>query len=561
MAAPPIRQPLVLVDHYLREQAQLTAVDRFARAHDEAEGPALTGRYSALMPATSPAEGQQYAFDVDLDACSGCKSCVAACHTLNGLEDEESWRDVGLLHGGSQTLPVLQHVTTACHHCLDPACMDACPVDAYEKDPVTGIVTHLADQCFGCQYCTFACPYDAPKYSRAKGIVRKCDMCSDRLKEGEAPACVQACPNGAIAIRVVDTAQVIEESETNLFVPGAPEPRQTLPTTSYRSERALPRNMLPADYYTVHPERAHGPLILMLTLTQLSVGAFLADRILELFGSTSLVASIRPMHSVSALAFGLVALGVSVLHLGRPRYAFRAVIGLKHSWLSREIVAFALFAGLAMVYAAWPWMDMRSVPDAGNAPGWLGWTVALAGIVGVLCSVMVYAYTKRDFWNGPSTGFKFLMTMTVLGLAAAWLSLMLATLAGDADAARATVARYGPFLCKSLIVASTVKLLFEASLFRHLVARHSTSLKRSAQLMSGALSHVTLARFAAGILGGIVMPGFLMLSRLPASQAHDQELVFVVLVAMLFTACLAGELLERYLFFAAVAAPKMPGSL
>jgi Fe-S-cluster-containing dehydrogenase component/DMSO reductase anchor subunit len=551
------------VDHYLREQADLTAVDRFARAHDQPGGSALTGRYSTLLPAAPPSEGQQYAFDVDLDACSGCKACVVACHTLNGLEEEESWRDVGLLHGGSQTLPMLQHVTTACHHCLDPACMHACPVDAYEKDAVTGIVTHLDDQCFGCQYCTLACPYDAPKYSRAKGIVRKCDMCRDRLADGEAPACVQACPSGAIAIRVVDTAQVIEESETNLFVPGAPEPRLTLPTTTYRSERALPRNMLPADFHAVHPERAHGTLILMLTLTQLSVGAFLVDRILELFVPAGLVMQIRPMHSASALVFGLVALGVSVLHLGRPLYAFRAVIGLTHSWLSREIVAFGLFAGLAMVYAAWPWIstDMLSGQDAGLTPGWLGWTVALAGVAGVGCSVMVYAYTKRDFWNSPSTGFKFFMTTTVLGLAAAWLTLMLASMGGATDAARATVSRYGIVLCEGLMVATTVKLLFEAAQFRHLAARHSTSLKRSAVLMSGALVNVTLARFAAGTLGGLVMPGFLLLTRLPSSQAHGQDLVFVILVTMLFSACLAGELLERYLFFTAVASPTMPGSL
>ena len=176
----------------------------------------------------------------------------------------------------------VQHVTTACHHCLDPACMHACPVEAYEKDPVTGIVEHLDDQCFGCQYCTLACPYEAPKYSRSKGIVRKCDMCSDRLADGEAPACVQSCPNGAIAIRVVDVEQVIEESETHLFVPGAPEPALTLPTTAYRTERALPRNMVPADYHTVRPEQAHWSLILMLALTQLSVGAFLVERLLEL---------------------------------------------------------------------------------------------------------------------------------------------------------------------------------------------------------------------------------------------------------------------------------------
>ncbi|MEE8129854.1 MAG: DmsC/YnfH family molybdoenzyme membrane anchor subunit, partial [Vicinamibacterales bacterium] len=443
-SASPPRQLLPLVDHYL-EQQQTTAVDRFARTHDDAaaEGVALAGRYSALMPVASPTAGQQYAFDVDLDACSGCKSCVAACHALNGLEDEESWRDVGLLHGGSQSVPMLQHVTTTCHHCLDPACMHACPVNAYEKDPVTGIVKHLDDQCFGCQYCTLACPYDAPKYSPTKGIVRKCDMCSDRLAVGEAPACVQSCPNGAIAIRVVDTEQVIAESETKLFVPGAPEPGITLPTTTYRTKRALPRNMIPADYYAVHPEHVHWSLIVMLALTQMSVGAFLVGQALGLLAPAAVVANIRPLHSASALVFGLLALAVSVLHLGRPQYAFRAVLGLTHSWLSREIVAFGLFAGLAVVYAVWPWFGSSTGVGHATAPNWLGWSVALSGVAGVLCSVMVYQYTKRDFWNGPSTGCKFLLTTIVLGLAASWLSLMLTAVWSDAPVTAATVDRYG----------------------------------------------------------------------------------------------------------------------
>ena len=138
--------------------------------------------------------------------------------------------------------------------------------------------------------------------------------------------------------------QVVEASETNLFVPGAPEPGLTLPTTTYRTRRVLPRNMIPADYYAVRPADAHWSLILMLALTQLSVGAFLVERMLELFVPGALSAGIRPVHSASALAFGLLALGVSVLHLGRPQHAYRAVIGLRHSWLSHEIPAFGLFA-------------------------------------------------------------------------------------------------------------------------------------------------------------------------------------------------------------------------
>ena len=70
--------------------------------------------------------------------------------------------------------------------------MHGCPVGAYEKDALTGIVRHLDDQCIGCRYCMLTCPYEVPQYSVRKGIVRKCDMCADRLAESEAPACVQA---------------------------------------------------------------------------------------------------------------------------------------------------------------------------------------------------------------------------------------------------------------------------------------------------------------------------------------------------------------------------------
>ena len=166
---------------------------------------------------------------MDLDACTGCKACVTACHSLNGLDDGEIWRSVGLLHGGTPDAPAQQTVTTACHHCLEPACLKGCPVKAYEKDPVTGIVKHLDDQCIGCQYCTLMCPYDAPKYSKSRGIVRKCDMCSDRLAHGEAPACVQACPNEAIAISLVDRADAIQAAEASTFLPGTPAPERHPP--------------------------------------------------------------------------------------------------------------------------------------------------------------------------------------------------------------------------------------------------------------------------------------------------------------------------------------------
>ena len=177
----PRRLPLVNVDAALSAQQELTAVERFSLLHDEGGG---REHYRALLPMTPPRPGEQYAFEVDLDACTGCKACVAACHTMNGLDAGETFRAVGLLVGGTVHEPRLQTVTSSCHHCLEPACMSGCPVGAYEKDALTGIVRHLDDQCFGCQYCTLMCPYDAPKYNEAKGIVRKCDLCSSRLAGG-----------------------------------------------------------------------------------------------------------------------------------------------------------------------------------------------------------------------------------------------------------------------------------------------------------------------------------------------------------------------------------------
>src|SRR5262245_61157529 len=204
-------QATTLVESLLAEQQELTVVARFARAHEstahelqsQSRGrlPTQAHFYRDLIPLSAPAADEQYGFTVDLDACSGCKACVTACHSLNGLDDEETFRDLGLLMGrDSRGQHVIQHVTTACHQCLQPACLHGCPTQAYDKDPVTGIVRHLDDQCIGCQYCMLMCPYDVPKYNPAKGIVRKCDMCHQRLDDGEAPACVQACPNQAIRI-------------------------------------------------------------------------------------------------------------------------------------------------------------------------------------------------------------------------------------------------------------------------------------------------------------------------------------------------------------------------
>jgi formate dehydrogenase iron-sulfur subunit len=548
--------PLELV---LAEQQRLTAVERFARAHDAGlpHGDSAH-RYRDLIPLSKPQAGQQYAFEVDMDLCTGCKACVTGCHNLNGLDDAEVWRTVGLLHGGTSAAPVQQTVTTACHHCLDPACMNGCPVRAYEKDPTTGIVKHLDDQCIGCQYCVFMCPYDAPKFNKDLGIVRKCDMCSDRLAHDEAPACVQSCPNEAIRITLVQRDEVVQATEANAFLPGAPTPDDTLPTTVYKTTKVFPRNMLPADFYSVNPEHAHLPLVVMLTLTQLAVGAFIVDLVLGRVLGTLAGRGLGFTNALFALALALAAMGASSLHLGRPQYAFRAVLGLRTSWMSREIVTLGLFAFAGLAYAGC--LALGRVEWA--AP--LAAVAAGAGVAGVVCSVMVYAATRRDHWRGSLTGLKFGMTTLLLGLA----TVMMVSTVSTVVAGLAHPDGAPPFwatpafreLGLALALASAIKLGFELSILRHIHDRHHSVLKRSALLMVRDLRRVTLARFICGALGGVLLPVLAVLLIAPRVSAAAAPLLGALTVAI-FLLSLAGELSERYLFFSAAPSSKMPGAL
>jgi hypothetical protein len=189
----------------------------------------------------------------------------------------------------------------------------------------------------------------------------------------------------------------------------------------------------------------------------------------------------------------------------------------------------------------------------------MGWAVAASGALGLFCSVMIYVFTRRACWSFARTAVRFALTAALLGLTAVWLSVLLAALLGPTDALLALARRHGPALCQLIALVAAIKLGCEAALFRHLLAARMTSLRRSALLHVGELSSVTLARFALGLLGGLVMP-WLLLRALP-SLSESTLVAFTALTLLLFSANLAGELLERYLFFAACAAPRMPGGL
>jgi formate dehydrogenase iron-sulfur subunit len=608
-----------LIEQLLDEQQLLTPVADFARKHERGEVGGGFGNYRELLPLTPPAPGEQYAFEVVLDKCSGCKACVTACHSLNGLDDNETWRDVGVLisepqrrvggtnsaspnsfsalqqpgtHGNRPS--TMQHVTSACHHCVDPACLNGCPVAAYEKNDVTGIVRHLDDQCIGCQYCVLKCPYDVPKYNERLGIVRKCDMCASRLAVDEAPACVQACPNEAIRITKVQTEAVrIEFRERGgEFLSGAPAGDYTLPTTRYvladeangngddqigratenSADRAPGASLIAADAAALRPQPAHWPLVFMLVLSQASVGATCA----------AVFARQNVFMLLFALALGVAGIAAGVLHLGRPLGAWRFFLGLRRSWLSREILVFSLFIPTVAFLAGSAFLSPHPGPLprgegptrsavarelrtlSNGAPGQdttrqtvlplpkgegrgegkgipgnpatfiVPVAVSLLGLLGVFCSMMIYHDTQRTLWNWRRSAPLFFGTMALLGLSAA-------LIANSSSGALSAI----------LVVAVVAKLAVEVSVLRHVRDRDLTSLKKTALLVTGLFQPIAFVRLACLMAGGIGLPLLLKTGAFAFAP--------VVIGSCAFALLIAGELLERLLFFRVVDAPKMPG--
>ena len=159
------------------------------RAADDDVAFALTRRSGGGLPLTSartvdpsripdraPGTGEQYRFHFDMGQCIGCQCCVVACNEQNGNPASINWRRVSEIEGGWFPNATRSFLSMGCNHCAEPTCLAGCPVDAYTKDPLTGIVNHSADQCIGCQYCTWNCSYGVPQYNAELGVVGKCDM-------------------------------------------------------------------------------------------------------------------------------------------------------------------------------------------------------------------------------------------------------------------------------------------------------------------------------------------------------------------------------------------------
>jgi len=460
------------------------------------------------VPLRVPGPGEQYRFHFDMSKCIGCKCCVVACNEQNANPASINWRRVGEVEGGFYPQTLRSYLSMGCNHCVEPTCMSGCPVDAYTKDAATGIVLHSADTCIGCQYCTWNCSYGVPQYNPERGVVGKCDLCHSRLGLGQSPACVSACPTGAIQVEIVKIDDW--RAAVAAAAPGLPAADQSISTTRITLPRNLPPNARPVDIVRLAIAEPHWPLVVMTVLTQLSVGAFATIWLLQLVGGSQRLGA----ASLTSLLVGGLALAASTLHLGRPAYAYRALKMWKRSWLSREVLLFTAFSVVACAYAASLWMQL---------PGGLvvGAVTGLLGIGGVVSSAYIYRVPSRPAWDTPFTLVQFILTAATLGplFAAAvgtgdarWLALVTAVMAG------------------ALIVVLALRIL-------QLSASDSVELQGTGRLLATTLSRHLLTRGVLLALGAIAVPLFT---------------VNPLALWIAFALALGSEILGRYLFFVSV---------
>ena len=282
-------------------------------------------------------------FKVDTSLCVACRACVAACTLENGMGVKV--RNLYTVNESAVSYLPLFTISLACNHCETASCLNGCPANAYYRDQKTGAVIIDSQVCIGCGYCTWNCPYGAPVLNDSEGFIEKCTFCNRLISDGLEPACSNACPTGALAFfssdedvdenyppwfpqKEINPSLIIGSTFADSTLQIVPEPRHEV------NEIALDRRDAPNKF-------SHFWSLALFTLS-VSVACGVAIASLTRFSDTffPVSPSVAQTGILGMLTIGWV---FSLFHLKRKKQAWRALLNISDSPLSREIVFFLLF--------------------------------------------------------------------------------------------------------------------------------------------------------------------------------------------------------------------------
>jgi len=317
-------------------------------------------------------------FIFDLNKCVGCHACVVACQIENVQEQDQPWREISTFNSYQHPeLPVF-HYSMACNHCEDAPCLNSCPALAYTKDENLNTVSFHSDRCIGCTYCTWACPYDAPKYIKSNGTVEKCTLCTNRLKEELQPACTNLCPIGAL-----DFGEFIPTDQSRIlgFTEKGIEPGiKLIPLRSKKSP--IRKGKLSSKEAKLFEDLQLQRLLKISLKKEWVLIIFtLLTAILTAFISRYVVTG-EMIDKWIFLGSGILGIILSTIHLGKKLKAWRSILNLKTSWLSREILIYSLFIALSFI-----WLDSVKLE--------IGYIAALLGFGACFAIDKVYQVTNK----------------------------------------------------------------------------------------------------------------------------------------------------------------------
>lgn len=141
----------------------------------------------------------KYVFNLNFDRCVACGACAVACMDQNDIslkDGEKPFRSAAAVERPGDPKREITYLSMGCMHCANAPCIPACPVGCLKKNEM-GLTVYDISACIGCHSCAMACPFGAPTF-RPDGKMAKCDGCQLRLEHGLLPACVRACPTGAL---------------------------------------------------------------------------------------------------------------------------------------------------------------------------------------------------------------------------------------------------------------------------------------------------------------------------------------------------------------------------